>query len=83
MNDCEDPFDDADVMITGETEEREEGQVQYGKSAHRCSMIKKYHTPAFFSPTKSRKVEAQTENPIMQRKQPPMLQALFTNTAAA
>jgi len=37
-------------------ETTEEGTVQFGKSVHRCSMIKKYHTPSFFSPTKSRRV---------------------------
>lgn len=40
----EDPFEDADCA-----DDMEEGIANIGKSAHRCSMIKKY-TTAFFTP---------------------------------
>lgn len=47
-------FDDETDLVADEDEE-EEGIAQVGKSAHRCSMIKKYTMPTFFTPTKSRK----------------------------
>ena len=53
-------FDDETDLVADEDEE-EEGIAQIGKSAHRCSMIKKYTMPTFFTPTKSRKAFPQTE----------------------
>lgn len=36
-------------------DEHEEGVAQLGKSAHRCSMIKSYNIPTFFTPQKGRR----------------------------
>jgi hypothetical protein len=53
-----DAFDEEADLVPDESEE---GLVQVGKSAHRCSMIKKYNIKTFFTPSKERKTAFQTE----------------------
>ena len=53
----EEDFDDESNLIT---DEHEEGIIQVGKSAHRCSMIKKYNITTFFTPKKDKKASYRT-----------------------